>query len=72
MHHLQSALTTVRDEDLLAWVTVSTSALVHGIDHFLTLDHLSEHDVLAVEPGALDEGDEELGAVGVGTSVGHR
>jgi hypothetical protein len=33
---------------------------------------LSEDDVLAVEPRSDDGGDEELGSVGVGSSVGHR
>jgi len=32
---------------------------------------LAEDDVAAVEPGAGDRGDEELGAVGVWASVGH-
>jgi hypothetical protein len=33
--------------------------------------YLSEHHVLAVQPRALNSGNEELGAVGVGASVGH-
>lgn len=32
---------------------------------------VAEDDVSAVQPGGLDGGDEELGAVGVGASVGH-
>jgi hypothetical protein len=32
---------------------------------------LAEDDVAAVQPGGHDGGDEELGAVGVGASVGH-
>jgi hypothetical protein len=31
----------------------------------------TENDVLAIQPGSDDSGDEELGAVGVGASVGH-
>lgn len=34
--------------------------------------HLSEDDVLAVEPGGGLRAEEELGAVGVGARVGHR
>ena len=34
--------------------------------------HLTEHDVVAVQPGAGNGRDEELRAVGVGTAVGHR
>lgn len=36
-----------------------------------TKTHLAENDVLAIEPRGLDGGDEELGTVGVGSSVGH-
>ena len=36
-----------------------------------TLDNLTEDDVAAIEPGGLNEGDKELGAVCVGTRVGH-
>ena len=34
--------------------------------------HLTEHDVVAVQPGAGNGRDEELRTVGVGTAVGHR
>lgn len=32
---------------------------------------MAEDDVLAIQPAGGDGGDEELGAIGVGTSVGH-
>jgi len=38
----------------------------------LLVGNLAEDDVAAVEPGGDNSGDEELGAVGVGTGVGHR
>jgi hypothetical protein len=44
---------------------------VELVNDVLALDNSSEDDVLAVEPGAGDEGDEELGAVGSGAGVGH-
>jgi len=37
----------------------------------LVISNLTEDDVLAIEPGGDNGGDEELGAVGVGASVGH-
>jgi len=37
----------------------------------LLVSNLAEDDVLAIEPAGDDRGNEELGAVGVGTSVGH-
>lgn len=36
------------------------------------LENLAEHDVLAVKPGSVDGGQEELRAVGVLAGVGHR
>ncbi len=41
------------------------------LDDVHTLGDLAEDDVVTIEPRARDGGDEELGAVGVGTSVGH-
>ena len=32
---------------------------------------LTENDVLAIEPGCLHSGDEELGPVGIRASIGH-
>jgi hypothetical protein len=40
-------------------------------DEVLSLGDLTEDDVLTVQPGGNDGGDEELGSVGVGSSVGH-
>jgi hypothetical protein len=40
-------------------------------DEVLALGDLTEDDVLTVQPGGNDGGDEELGSVGVGSSVGH-
>ena len=40
-------------------------------DEILSLGDLTEDDVLTVQPGGNDGGDEELGSVGVGSSVGH-
>jgi len=37
----------------------------------LLISNLAEDDVLAIQPGGNDGGDEELRAVGVGTSIGH-
>jgi hypothetical protein len=44
--------------------------LLHDL-HGLLIGNLTEDDVLAIEPRGDNGGDEELGAVGVGTSVGH-
>merc|ERR1712166_864921 len=42
-----------------------------GLNDIHALNNRSEHAVLAIEPVGLDSAQEELGAVGVGTSVGH-
>eukprot|EP00303_Exanthemachrysis_gayraliae_P009057 CAMPEP_0206001816 /NCGR_PEP_ID=MMETSP1464-20131121/2350_1 /ASSEMBLY_ACC=CAM_ASM_001124 /TAXON_ID=119497 /ORGANISM="Exanthemachrysis gayraliae, Strain RCC1523" /LENGTH=302 /DNA_ID=CAMNT_0053375139 /DNA_START=202 /DNA_END=1111 /DNA_ORIENTATION=+ len=44
---------------------------LHGLDHVHALDHLAEHDVLAVQPARLGRADEELAPVGVGPGVCH-
>ena len=41
------------------------------LDELLSGNNLSEDNVLSVQPGGGDGGDEELGSVGVGSSVGH-
>ena len=41
-----------------------------NIEAVLVVDPSEDH-MLVVQPGGLDGGDEELGAVGVGTRVGH-
>jgi hypothetical protein len=48
--------------------TVITGSL-DGLDHSerLVVSDLAEDDVLAIEPAGDDGGDEELGAVAVGT-----
>lgn len=66
-------LTAVGDDDRgeRAVLAVGAGALNLG-DDVHTLDDAAEDDVLAIEPRSLDGGQEELRAVGVGTSVGHR
>ena len=68
---ISSELTAVLNEGSLGGLPGGGSDGVQGINDFLALSDLAEDDVLVVEPRARDEGDEELRAVGVGTSVGH-
>lgn len=49
---------------------VGTEAL-DLLDEVLALGDLTEDNVLAVQPRGNDGGDEELGSVGVGSSIGH-
>ena len=43
---------------------------LHDIKRLLIVD-TSKNNMFVIQPGGLDRGDEELGAVGVGTRVGH-
>ena len=64
-------LAAVKDDAWLHGGAGLGTLLLELLDDVHTLDNLAEDDVLAIEPWAWDGGDEELGAVGVWTSVGH-
>lgn len=64
-------LSAVSNNDLLARLARLAAESLDGLDHVHALDDGAEHDVARVQPGGLDGADEELGAVGVGTGVGH-
>jgi hypothetical protein len=44
----------------------------HSLDNLAAVGDAAEDDMLSVKPAGVGSGDEELAAVGVGTSVGHR
>jgi len=64
-------LTAVGDSDLLGAFSGLGSIRLDLLDDIHALDNLSENDMFAVQPGGLGGTDEELAAVGVGSSVGH-
>jgi len=68
--------TAVDDGGLLVELgsTALRAAALDGLDyiHRLPVSHLAEDDVAVVQPGGHHGGDEELRAIGVGSSVGHR
>jgi hypothetical protein len=65
-------LSAVRDDDFCRSGSISASLLLDFLDDIKTLFDFSEDDVLSIEPRARNGGDEELGSVGVGSSIGHR
>ena len=69
MRSLEEA--TVGDGNLFAGLARAGANLLEAFDDVLALNDLTENGVSAIEPRGLLEGDEELGAVGVGTSVRH-
>lgn len=69
MGHLQ--LTRVGDDELGLGGTGLGTERLNLLDNVKTVNNLTKDNVLAIQPWAWDGGDEELGAVGVWTSVGH-
>src|SRR5689334_13759289 len=70
---IKPILTLRRSGNRFARLTARVGAKgLNLLDEVLAGDDLTEDDVLAVEPRGDDGGDEELGAVGVGSGVGHR
>ena len=66
-----SALSTVSNNNLLGGLARLGAKALDLLDNLHALHHLSEHDVLAIQPLGLGCADEELGSVGVGSSIGH-
>ena len=64
-------LTTVSDLDTLRSLTALRAHGLDCLDNVHALDNLSEYDVLSIQPRAGNSANEELGSVGVGTSIGH-
>ena len=69
--HLQSQLAWGSDDDLRFGLSVSWAKAFNFRHKWHSVDNFSEDDMLAVQPAAFDSGDEELWAIGVGSSVGH-
>lgn len=66
----QLHLATLRDRDILPRLVVLISAhVLHLLDHVHALDYLAEHNMLAIEKGCWDAGDEELATVCVWARV---
>ena len=65
------ALATVSDHDLLGSLAGLGTKAFDLLDDIHALHHLAEHHVLAIQPLGLGGAHEELGAVGVWSSVGH-
>ena len=55
----------------LGLISRALFAVLNLINDVVALQHLAENDVLAIEPGGDDGGDEELRTVGVAAGVGH-
>jgi hypothetical protein len=64
-------LAAVHDGDLLAGAARAGAQGLDLLHQVHASRHGAEHDVLAVQPGGLHGGEEELRAVGVGARVGH-
>lgn len=69
--HLHLGGTRLGNGDGALGLAGAGSLPLNGLDNVKTLGDLTEHDVLSIEPRGDDGGDEELGAVGVWSGVGH-
>ena len=66
-------LTAVDDDDRLFGLVVPVNSVAFNrIENIHAVTDLAEYAVGTIEMGSGDEAEEELGAVGVGSSVGHR
>lgn len=68
---LTGELTTVHNSHILGGLVVRCLHAFDLADNALAVNDLSENNVLAIEVGCGDGGDEELAAVGAGAGVGH-
>ena len=66
------AHTALGDLDAATGLAAAAALSLDGLDNVHAVNDLTEDDVLAVQPASHHSGDEELRAVGVRTSVGHR
>ncbi len=69
--HVNLDLTTVSDHDLTGSTTTVASEGFNLLDNIHTILDGTKNDVLSIKPGSLGGSDEELGSVGVGSSIGH-
>ena len=67
-----SHLATVCDNAWCPCLSGLGTDTLQGIQNLVTIDNLSEYAMLTIEPVAWNEAHEELGTIGVGTSIGHR
>ena len=68
---VQLELTTVGNDNWLLGLARLGADTFDCLDDVHTFDDTSEHDMLAIEPWGFNGADEELGTVGVWSSVGH-
>ncbi|KAF1769647.1 hypothetical protein GCK72_001464 [Caenorhabditis remanei] len=60
------------NDDVLLWtISWELLSLLDLADNIHSFQNLSENNVASIKPWGLDSGDEELGSIGVSSSVGH-
>lgn len=64
-------MTTVGDDDLLGGLARLVAVGFDFPNNVHAFDDTAEDHVAVIQPGRLHGGDEELGSVGIGSSVGH-
>ena len=71
MRTSSSQLSAVSDNTWSSGLSGLRSNRLEGIENCKTVNNLSEDSVFSIKPVAWDEAEEELGSVGVWSSVGH-
>ena len=64
-------MTTLLDRNTVLRVAGASRNVLELLQYFFTLNKLAEDYMVPVQKVGLVEGDKKLGAVGVGTAVGH-
>jgi hypothetical protein len=72
MSRLEIRTSTILDENAGLGLARLGSLGLDSLDNIHAINNLSEDDVLAIQPGGGNGGNEELGSIGARTSVGHR
>lgn len=70
-NYINLQFTAVLNDNLGSSAASLGTVALDLLDDIQTLNNRAEDGMLAIQPGGLDSADEELGSVGVGSSVGH-
>lgn len=68
----KSKLTTTSDLDFLNRLVVTATRRAFNLLYEIhSFNNLTKHDMLSIQPWGRNGSDEELRAIGIGTSIGH-
>ena len=65
-------MSTSSDDNVSPRLSSLAALFLNIVNELLALDNLAKDCMLAIQPGTLDSGDEELTAIGVRACIRHR